>query len=271
MENKGTSQVATYAVMGNPIAQSMSPAIHQLFAEQTARRLVYEKRLVTEDAFDQAVRQFFSQGGCGLNITAPFKQRAFQLADRPTPRCLLAKAANTLWMHDGLLYADNTDGVGLLQDLARWCIVRQRRLLLLGAGGAARGVLAALLAAQPQQLILTNRTLEKAYELQRIYPEIEVCALSDLSTPCDLMINATSASLAAAPLNIPESAITSHTVCYDLAYNLRADTAMVAWAKAHQLVGVDGFGMLVAQAAESFFIWHGVRPNIESVCQHFGR
>jgi len=246
-----------YAVMGNPVAHSLSPVIHQLFAAQTGSSLIYEKILIDESRFEQQVHDFFSTGGKGLNITLPCKQRAFALAEEVSARCLQAKAANTLWMQAGKLCADNTDGVGLLRDLARHLTLAGKHILLLGAGGAARGVIVALLAANPAQLTIANRTLEKARNLQQDYPQTVSCDFAKLAGDYDLIINATAASFAA-QIDFPESMLASQPFCYDLAYQLNNNTSFVAWVLQRGCKAVDGLGMLVEQAAEAFFIWHGV-------------
>lgn len=255
-----------YAVMGNPVAHSLSPFIHQCFSEQTGKQLSYEKMLVTEEAFESQVANFFAQGGQGLNITLPFKQRAFAMADRSTPRCQQAKAANTLWMKEGRLHADNTDGVGLIKDLSRYLDLNAKKILLVGAGGAARGIIAPLLATNIAQLTVTNRTEEKANFLQADFPQITCSRLTELQAEYDVLINATSASLAEKAIPLPVSLLQAATCCYDLAYSAEGETAFVAWAHAQGCCqAVDGLGMLVEQAAESFFIWHGLKPDTMSV------
>lgn len=252
----------TYAVMGNPISHSLSPIIHQLFAQQTGLTLTYEKIQIDLPQFEHQVTEFFAQGGRGLNITLPCKQRAFAMAVEITPRCREARAANTLWMQAGQLHADNTDGIGLLRDLNRHVSIKEKRILLLGAGGAARGVLGLLLAANPMQLTIANRTLANAQALQQDFPKIHPCTFADLENRhYDVVINATSASLAGENLTLPESLIATKPFCYDLVYSKEGPTAFVAWARSHGCAAVDGLGMLIEQAAEAFFIWHGVMPN----------
>ena len=257
-----------YAVMGNPVEHSLSPLIHQLFARQTGCVLTYEKIQIDLSCFEQQVTQFFSQGGKGLNITLPCKERAFTLAEHVTPRCFKAKAANTLWHDADGLQADNTDGIGLLRDLAHYINLAAKRILLLGAGGAARGILAPLLAANPVELTLANRTSEKAHALIKNFFPATSCSLAELSGEFDLVINATSASLSDQRLVLPEAIITPTTVCYDLAYQLKAPTPFVAWAQSQGCVAVDGLGMLVEQAAEAFLIWHGVMTDVGPVLAH---
>ena len=244
--------------MGNPIAHSLSPQIHGYFAEQTQRSLIYDKTLVDEDSFEACVLAFFSQGGRGLNVTQPFKERAFLMSDVRTVRCMEAQSANTLWMNDGYLNADNTDGVGLLRDLACHMTLSGARVLLMGAGGAARGVLGPLIAANAQ-VTLTNRTAEKARCLQRAFGDAtQWVAWEAHHQGYDLILNATSMSLQGGSVDVPLSWLVAHPLCYDLAYHVSGVTPFVAWARAAGCVAHDGFGMLVEQAAEAFFIWHGI-------------
>lgn len=255
-----------FAVMGKPIDHSLSPLIHQYFAEQTGIALVYDKILIDVDQFEQQVRTFFDEGGRGLNITLPCKQKAFSMAYQTTSRSAQAKAANTLWMKSGKLHADNTDGIGLLRDIQRHVTIAGKTILLLGAGGAARGVLGTLLRANPKALTLVNRTFKTAKQLQSEFSKANVCAWDDLTTHAqqqtyDLVINATSASLDGDPLNLPLALLASKPFCYDLAYRKAGPTPFVAWAKDRGCEAMDGLGMLVEQAAEAFFIWHGVMPR----------
>jgi len=265
-----------FAVMGNPIAHSLSPIIHRLFAEQTGCVLTYEKLHIDLPDFERQVELFFQTGGRGLNITQPFKQRAFSLSQDKTARCIIAGAANTLWRNEaGRLQADNTDGVGLLRDLTRYIDLAGSRMLLLGAGGAARGILVPLLGARPESLTIANRTHETARTLCEsldsagpLYPEdqpiLTACEMADLHGPYDLILNATSANLTA----LPPTLILPTTVCYDLRYQQQSNTPFVTWARAQGGVGIDGLGMLVEQAAEAFNIWHGVMPDVDSVRRH---
>lgn len=253
--------VGRYAVMGNPVQHSLSPVIHQLFAEQTGCKLQYDKIQIDLDLFEQQVQHFFNMGGCGLNITLPCKQRAFAMSDDVTSRCLQARAANTLWQKAGKIYADNTDGIGLLRDLRRHIDVSGKHILLLGAGGAARGILGPLLDALPAKVTIANRTLATAIELQRdfIYKP-SVSRLDELGPDYELIIHATSASFDGALLELPGNVIANATLCYDLSYQARGTTPFVAHARLLGCQALDGLGMLVEQAAESFFIWHGVMP-----------
>ena len=257
---------ARYAVMGNPVEHSLSPVIHQMFAELTGRSLHYEKILIDLPRFEQQVCDFFSNGGTGLNITVPCKQRAFAMADEPTTRSIQAKAANTLWMQEDRLQADNTDGVGLLYDLGRYIDIPGKHILILGAGGAARGIVGPLIGVQPAYLTIVNRTLANAQSLQKDFPSAHSCSFADLAAEAekrryDIVINATSASLDGKHLELPASLMATKPLCYDLAYRITQPTVFVSWAQSKGCVAVDGLGMLVAQAAEAFYIWHGVMPD----------
>lgn len=265
--------ILRYAVMGYPVAHSLSPTIHQLFAEQTGNALLYEKIEIVLPNFEQQVMDFFAQGGMGLNITLPCKERAYAMSDDKSARCLQAGAANTLWMKNARLQADNTDGVGLLRDLTRYIELPHKSILVLGAGGAVRGVLGPLLQNGPKTLVVANRTLEKALALQRDFPAIGICSLADLSKrpeqgEFDLVINATSASLDEQTVALPNAVLGNKPFCYDLAYNKREPTPFVKWARSLGSDARDGIGMLVEQAAEAFFIWHGEMPNTDSVLEH---
>lgn len=251
-----------YAVMGNPVAHSLSPVIHQLFAVQTNRVLSYEKIQIDFSCFEQQVQNFFETGGLGLNITLPCKQRAFAMSDELSARCLQAQAANTLWRRSGKLFADNTDGIGLIRDLKRYVDIVDKKILLLGAGGAARGIIGPLLAARPAKLTLANRTIENAQSLHKNFPSItHVCRFTELNDVYDVIINATSAGLDNQPIVLPTAMTVGKPFCYDLVYRQTSDTAFVAWARALGCDAVDGLGMLVEQAAEAFYIWHGVMPQ----------
>jgi len=254
-----------YAVMGDPISHSLSPEIHQLFAKQTGCILTYEKIQIDPLTFEQQVNDFFNTGGKGLNITLPCKQRAFAMSEVVTDRCLQAKSANILWQHMGKLYADNTDGIGLLRDLSRYIDLTDKRILLLGAGGAVRGVLGPLLSTNPAKLTVANRTVAKADELQRDFSQMVVCDLNDLHDEFDVVINGTSASLSCSALALPMTVFASKPLCYDLAYQKQGQTSFVKWAQSLGCVAVDGFGMLVEQAAEAFYIWHEVMPDTSAI------
>lgn len=259
-----------YAVFGNPIVHSKSPIIHRLFAQQTGQKMGYDPILAPLDDFAGAAKKFF-ESGLGCNITVPFKEDAFRLADTHTPRAKLAGAVNTLKkLPDGSLLGDNTDGIGIVRDLQRAGVeLKGKRILLLGAGGAARGVIQYLLEASPDHLLLANRTLEKAktlVELTSHLGKISSYRYEDLCEPVDLIINATSASLAnELPVVSNQLIEPDKTICYDMMYS-KETTVFNQWAKQHHAAKtIDGLGMLVEQAAESFYIWRGVFPKTDSV------
>lgn len=254
-----------FAVIGSPIMHSLSPIIHQHFAKQTNLHLTYEKIKGDDQNFEQQVSDFFICGGKGLNITLPFKQRAFAMAESTTSRCQLAGAANTLWMKENQLCADNTDGIGLTRDLIRYIKLQGKNILILGAGGAVRGIINPLLETKPASLVVANRTKEKAMELQAVFPQIKCADLTNLSGAFDLIINATSASLEGKSVLLPVACLSKKPFCYDLAYKQNEDTTFVHEAKTFGCEAVDGMGMLVEQAAEAFSIWHGVMPLVKPV------
>ncbi len=257
-----------YAVMGNPIAHSKSPRIHTLFAQQTGQSLVYEALLVTADGFADAVATFRAEGGKGLNITVPFKQEAWALAAEQTERARRAGAVNTLWFRaDGSTLADTTDGVGLVRDLMvnHSIALRAKRILILGAGGAVRGVLEPILAQQPAVVVIANRTASKARELAQLFADlgsISGCGFDELSgQQFDLVINGTAASLAGEVPPLPDDLLADNASCYDMMYGVTV-TPFQRWATAHGARhSLDGLGMLVEQAAEAFALWRGVRPE----------
>jgi shikimate dehydrogenase len=253
-----------FAVFGNPIAHSRSPQIHQAFAAQRGVSMDYQRILAPLEDFPGAVKQFFAEGGVGANVTVPFKEEAWHLCDTLTDRARSAGAVNTLWQEDGKLHGDNTDGVGLVTDLRNnlnWPL-RDQHILILGAGGAVRGVLGPLLAEQPAQIRIANRTEEKARDLALMFAGRGVPVfgggLQDTRGPYDLIINATSAGLSGEMPALPPSLISATTRCYDMIYG---DTPFLRWAAEHQChARADGLGMLVEQAAEAFQRWHGWRP-----------
>jgi shikimate dehydrogenase len=253
-----------FAVIGKPIEHSLSPLIHQHFAKQTHLQLLYEK-ILGDDLFTRQVLDFFNAKGCGLNITLPFKQKAFALATHKTKRCIAAGAANTLWMEHNQLHADNTDGVGLIRDLSRFMVLREKKILILGAGGAARGVIPPLLETTTNQITIANRSIEKAISLRLAFPDIQIISLANLTGTFDVIINATSASLDEQSIILPRELWASQPFCYDLAYLQKGPTSFVAEAKEKGCQAYDGLGMLIEQAAESFFIWHGIRPDTDSL------
>lgn len=265
-----------YAVIGHPISHTLSPRIHTLFAAQTGRVLRYEAIDVLPEQLATAVRGFFADGGRGLNVTLPHKQAVMRLLSRCSEAASRARAVNTLWSDaDGGLVGDNTDGLGLVRDLQQnlGVPIAAHRLLLLGAGGAARGVLGPLLALGPREMVIANRDAARAQALAAEFgPPVRACALAVLAAPgtiapagFDLILNATAASLSGELPPLSAALLHARTVCYDLAYALR-ETAFVAWA--HRVGAAsahDGLGMLVEQAAESFERWHGVRPETADV------
>jgi shikimate dehydrogenase len=253
-----------FAVFGNPIAHSLSPWIHQQFAHQTGMTLTYEKILGDPEQFEQQVHHFFDQGGKGLNITLPFKIRAFALAGISTIRCAQAQAANTLWIQEGQMHADNTDGAGLLRDLARYTDLKQKSVLVSGAGGAARGIIGPLLA-EGADVVLVNRSMDKAYAFLDNFPQLRCQPMEALDPEFDVIINATSAGLMDQQIGLPPRLLHNHPLCYDLAYRAEGLTPFLIHARDQGCVAVDGLGMLVEQAAEAFFIWHGVCPETAGV------
>ncbi|MBV2132450.1 shikimate dehydrogenase [Pseudomonas sp. MAP12] len=266
-----------YCVFGNPIGHSKSPLIHRLFAAQTGEPLSYDALLAPLDDFTGFARAFFAEG-LGANVTVPFKEEAFRLADELTARAARAGAVNTLKkLDDGRLLGDNTDGAGLVRDLTvnAGLALAGKRILLLGAGGAVRGVLAPLLAEQPAELVIANRTVAKAEELARAFADLGPLLASGfdwIDAPVDLIVNGTSASLAGELPPIAPSLIRpGHTVCYDIMY-AKEPTAFNRWAAEHGAARtLDGLGMLVEQAAEAFFVWRGVRPDSAPVLAELRR
>ena len=259
-----------YCVFGNPIAHSKSPNIHRLFAAQTGQALSYEAQLAPLDDFASCARAFF-QDGLGSNVTVPFKEDAYRLADTLSERARRAKAVNTLMkLPDGSLLGDNTDGAGLTRDLLNAGFdLNGKRILILGAGGAVRGILELFLAQRPAQLLIANRTQDKAQQLASEFADlgpIEAVDFTWQGEPLDLIVNGTSASLGGElPPIAPGLIGKDHTLCYDMMYSAQA-TAFNAWAAAHGAARcLDGLGMLVEQAAESFTLWRGVRPDTAPV------
>jgi shikimate dehydrogenase len=266
------SEPDRYAVIGHPVSHSRSPFIHARFAAQTGQQLSYTTIDAAPGEFEGAVREFFAHGGLGLNVTVPHKEAAVRLVEELTPRARRAGAVNTLALRkDGSLLGDNTDGAGLARDLANnhSISVAGRRVLLLGAGGAARGVIAPLMGLRPSQLTIVNRTVQRARDLAEAFADIgPIVALgyADLGgTPFDLVINATAASLTGELPALPPGIVNKDSICYDLAY-ARDDTPFVRWAHARGAArAMDGLGMLVEQAAESYYLWRGLRPDTASV------
>lgn len=258
-----------FRVFGNPIAQSKSPFIHQQFAVQSALMMNYESELVELEQFDIAVKKLIANEGKGANVTAPFKEQAFALCDELSERAKLAGAVNTLIFSNGLIYGDTTDGLGLVNDLLRHHVqLKASKILLLGAGGAAKGVVQSLLEQFPQSLTIANRTLSKAETIAEQYPNADVSAITFEDTEhlvFDIIINATSAGLSGASLSISDRTIKSAHTCYDMVYG-KEPTAFLKQAKLLCVDNIiDGLGMLVGQAAESFYLWNNIRPDVEPV------
>lgn len=261
-----------YAVFGNPIGHSKSPQIHTAFATQTSQNLVYSAICVEPGSFEQAVADFLCGDGKGLNITIPFKQEAWAAAQVRSPRAELAGAVNTLYRDaDGRLVGDNTDGVGMVRDIVvnNGGAIAGKDVLILGAGGAVRGVLQPVLEQQPRRVVIANRTAAKAQELAALVADlgtVEGCGFDALSgQQFDLVINGTAASLQGEVPPLPEALLREGAWCYDMMYGAEP-TAFCQWALAHGAQqALDGLGMLVEQAAESFSLWRGVRPDTAPV------
>ncbi len=258
-----------YCVMGNPVEHSKSPWIHARFAELTGQRLQYGKRLIALDGFAAAVQAFQAEGGKGCNITVPFKFEAAALAQHESARTALAGASNILSFEADGIHADNTDGVGLVHDIERnaGLALAGRDVLLIGAGGAAAGVLGPLLEARPRRISIANRTQAKALDLARRHAalaslqktELLMSDLQGLTGSFDVVINATASSLSGAGVPVPASVLKPGALAYDMMYGAPAQGFM-SWAREYGAVPRDGLGMLVEQAAEAFLIWRGVRP-----------
>ncbi len=268
------AQKHTYAVFGNPIKHSKSPIIHTAFAQQCDVQLQYRAVRVELDDFARAARNFFDSGGAGLNITVPFKQEAFEFSDALSDRARRAGAVNTLSpLSDGRVGGDNTDGIGLVSDMVAnlgW-VLRDQRVLVLGAGGAVRGILEPVLRERPKALLIVNRTPERAQVLAQEFSDIgpvEGGAYSLIGTrQFDLVINGTSAGLAGEMPDLPSSILTEYSCCYDMVYGAQP-TVFMRWAAHHTAWAVaDGLGMLVEQAAQSFYLWNKMRPETGPVIQ----
>lgn len=260
-----------YGLIGHPVAHSWSPFIHGMFARATAQPLVYRLYDVTPERFADTVREFREHGGRGLNVTVPYKVEAAELANELTERAQRAGAANTLSLLSDGIVGDNTDGAGLVRDLGinLGVTIAKRRILIAGAGGAARGVIGPLLALEPAEVVIAARTAQRAGALAERFAALGAvrgCALEELPPGLfDVVINATSASLHGEIPTIPPGVIGARTLCYDMAY-AKQDTAFVRWAREHGCGrAVLGWGMLVEQAAESFAVWRGVRPDTAPV------
>lgn len=273
------SSLSNYAVFGNPVKHSKSPQIHSLFAKQKGIELNYQAIEVHVEQFSECVRSFAHQKGKGLNITVPFKENAFSLCDTLTERAKVCGSVNTIWFDEkNHIYGDTTDGKGLINDLTvnNGLDLNNKSILVLGAGGSVRAILEPLCEQKPNQIVIANRTVSRAEELVKKFSNqgnIIACSYDDLSNlsysrhPFNIIINGTSLSLNGKLPMIPKSTIDNGTCCYDLMYS-DTETIFMKWALAQGAAKVmDGLGMLVEQAAESFMIWHGVMPDTKSVIQ----
>lgn len=255
-----------FAVIGNPIEQSRSPELHHAFAKDQGIELQYDKRLAALDGFQQSVEDFFAEGGLGLNVTVPFKEQAFALCTQLSQRATIAKAVNTLWIHDGILHGDNTDGQGLVNAITAlgWPL-KNSRILILGAGGATRGVIYPLAQAGAQSIQIANRTVARAQQLVEDLQmsvgtaQLSASALDQLHGEFDLIINATSASLTGDALLLPDDL--QFQYAYEMAYGKAS--SFLDQAAQRGVEYSDGYGMLVGQAIEAFDIWHAVRPELK--------
>lgn len=262
---------ARYAVFGNPIHHSLSPKIHAQFARETGQDLSYEAILAPLDCFNACVTQFRDNGGLGANITVPFKEQAYASCTQRSARAELAGAVNTFKFQDDAIVGDNTDGAGLVADLTRnlGLTLRGKQILLIGAGGAARGVIGPLLEFSPERLVIANRTATRARDLAAHFQlstahAVSGCGFHEVEAGFDLIINATSASLAGELPQLPERAFHSDFFAYDMMYGPSL-TPFLQLAQQHGARVADGLGMLVEQAAEAFYIWRGVRPETQSI------
>ena len=266
-------KIDDYAVMGNPVSHSKSPSIHTLFAKQTQQSILYTAIHVDLGGFKQAVGNFAAIGGKGLNITVPFKQEAWELVSERSERAERAGAVNTIKIEDDKLFGDNTDGVGLVNDLIvnNGIELKNKKILLMGAGGAARGVLIPLLKQNPSSLFIANRTPDRAKDLAEYFSDAGNVkgggydAIAELKF--DIVINATAASLQGDLPPLPDTLLNDNASCYDMMYSAKA-TPFMEWATKHKAEKVlDGLGMLVEQAAESFYIWRNVKPETKTVIE----
>jgi len=259
-----------YAVIGNPIAHSKSPRIHSRFAASVGHQLTYEALLAPLDGFAATVAEFVRGGGRGANVTLPFKLEAHALATELSERARAAGAVNTLCFEGERIFGDNTDGIGMVTDIVRnaGVALQGRRILLLGAGGAARGALLPLIEEQPAQLVIANRTPARAEQLAQQFSaygaDLRACSFDAIAGRFDVVINATSASLARELPPIPPGALDEGGFAYDMMYGAQA-TVFMEFSAAQGAAVRDGLGMLVEQAAESFFLWRGVRPDTAAV------
>ena len=252
-----------YCVIGDPITHSRSPEIHRFFADQQADSIKYESKRVDEASFQNFVRNFFESGGAGLNITLPHKESAFLLCDELSERAALSRAVNTLFMDDlGLLHGENTDGLGLVRDIVNnhGIVIRNKRILIIGAGGAARGVIHDLVSCNPASVSIINRTHHRAEALAKYFNVEALEVKVAFERNFDLIINATASSLVGELPPICSAMLAPNCCCYDMMYS-KEDTSFVRWARENGVSRtMDGLGMLVEQAAEAFFLWRGSRP-----------
>jgi shikimate dehydrogenase len=275
--NSNTSTVDRYAVIGNPIEHSKSPEIHLLFADQTGENITYEKILADEDKFSQTVTEFFTEGGKGLNVTVPFKNAAYEFVDELSDYAEHAGAVNTIRINeDGKYIGENTDGIGLLRDLKKTLRIQieNKKILIVGAGGATQGIVEPLLNEKPSELIIANRTVQKADVIAKqfiTFGNVKSSSLSNIPKQSyDLILHATSAGLQGSHVELAKEIIGPNTYCYDLLYSDQ-DTPFMQWAKQLDAKNViDGFGMLLEQAAEAFYLWRGKRPDT-AMAQHYFR
>ncbi len=271
MTNNATNnKIDRYAVIGNPIAHSKSPRIHAAFARQTQQTLAYTAELIEIGQIKTFVTTFANHEGRGLNVTVPFKQDAYNLATELSPRAQRAGAVNTLILDGEKIIGDTTDGIGLLNDLKinHHQTIKNKRILIIGAGGAVRGALEPLLLEAPLNIVIANRTLAKAQQLAEnfsAFGNIDACNFTDLDKPFDIIINGTSASLNGKLPPLPDHLFTKNACAYDMMY-AKKSTIFMQWAVQQGASFVyDGLGMLVEQAAESFYLWRGERPETSNV------
>jgi len=259
-----------FAVVGNPIEQSKSPMIHIDFAAQFNIELDYSRLLSPIDEFKQTIKTFFNNGGSGLNVTMPFKEEAFALADRLTKRASLAAAVNTLYLEDGQLVGDTTDGEGVVRDLIYHGVdLKDKRILLIGAGGAAKGSVESILAKQPSELVISNRTVSKAEDIKSKFNDSRVVAIGfgELTSGYDIVINSTSCSLTGQLPDLEPKVFKDTQFAYDMCYK-NEKTLFNEWVETYsEAKTADGLGMLIEQAAESFSIWHGKVPDTKRIRQ----
>ena len=267
-------KIDRYAVFGNPVGHSKSPQIHSLFSEQTGQNLIYTAELAEVENFDQRIAEFVKDNGKGINITVPFKQRAWELSTTRSERAERAGAVNTLIVQpDGQYFGENTDGVGLVRDLIKnhQIELKDKHILILGAGGAVRGVIEPILNESPSELVIANRTVSKALQLAVDFADlgkISGCGFDELEDQSfDIVINGTSASLHGDLPPLPDDLFNDNACAYDMMYAAKA-TVFMEWASQHGAEKVfDGLGMLVEQAAESFNLWRGVQPEAKPVIE----